>query len=301
MQPQGGGHDRWRIDDPADVRAPGGPQPAGSDQLAAHRERVASQRGTRVLVPGGQVFAEQNIILSAAVDDDMPRFHAPKLFMGAAAIGPDGIVQADFIVVAAKRRLIDRAEQIIVLADSSKFDSSSGQVVCGLEEIDIVITDAGVTPESAAMLERNGVKLLVAARPLKSIISAHIPLDFDQCVAAISRACQTRFEGDIECREHFRRVGDTCDPAVSRRGRERRNTDCCGVRAAQTSDPLASGFENPPASAKPRVWWHWIDGNVSEQGIREDLAWLNQVGVGGVHNFDAALTGGGAERATPRG
>ena len=120
------------------------------------------QRGTRVLVPGGQVFPEQNIILSAAVDDDMPRFHAPKLFMGAAAIGPDGLVQADFILVAAKRRLIDRAEQIIVLADSSKFGSSSGQVVCGLEEIDILITDAGVSPENAALLERNGVKLIVA-------------------------------------------------------------------------------------------------------------------------------------------
>jgi DeoR family transcriptional regulator, ulaG and ulaABCDEF operon transcriptional repressor len=123
---------------------------------------LLSQRGTRVLVPGGQVFPEQNIILSAAVDDDMPRFHAPKLFMGAAAIGPDGLVQADFILVAAERRLIDRAEQIIVLADSSKFGSSSGQVVCGLEEIDILITDAGVSPENAALLERNGVKLIVA-------------------------------------------------------------------------------------------------------------------------------------------
>lgn len=120
------------------------------------------QRGTRVLVPGGQVFPEQNIILSAAVDDDMPRFHAPKLFMGAAAIGPDGLMQADFILVAAKRRLIDRAEQIVVLADSSKFDCSSGQVVCGLEEIDIVITDAGVAPQSADMLRQKGVKVVIA-------------------------------------------------------------------------------------------------------------------------------------------
>ena len=39
------------------------------------------QAGTRVLVPGGSVFREQNIILSATGDDLMPRFHAPKLFM----------------------------------------------------------------------------------------------------------------------------------------------------------------------------------------------------------------------------
>lgn len=65
---------------------------------------------------------------------------------------------------------------------------------------------------------------------------------------------------------------------------------------AQT-DVLVEGFDDPPASAKPRVWWHWMDGNVSQQGIAKDLDWLNAVGVGGVHNFDAAL--GGAGRDTP--
>ena len=40
---------------------------------------LLAQSGTRVLVPGGQVFPEQNIILSAAGDDGMPRFHAPRL------------------------------------------------------------------------------------------------------------------------------------------------------------------------------------------------------------------------------
>jgi hypothetical protein len=65
----------------------------------------------------------------------------------------------------------------------------------------------------------------------------------------------------------------------------------------QAADPLVAGFQNPPASAKPRVWWHWMDGNVSREGIREDLQWLSDVGVGGVHNFDAALAGVG--RDTP--
>jgi DeoR family transcriptional regulator, ulaG and ulaABCDEF operon transcriptional repressor len=128
-------------------------------------DALLSQPGTRVLVPGGQVFPEQSIILSAAIDDDMPRFHAPKLFMGAAAIGPDGLMQADFILMAAKRRLIDRAEQVVVLADSSKFDRSSGQVVCGLEEIDIFITDAGLSPAHADMLRQSGVRLVMVREP----------------------------------------------------------------------------------------------------------------------------------------
>ncbi|HXD03653.1 MAG TPA: DeoR/GlpR family DNA-binding transcription regulator, partial [Novosphingobium sp.] len=71
------------------------------------------QDGTRILVPSGTVFREQNIILAAAGEDSMPRFHAPKLFMGAAAVGPRGIMQADVILVAAERRLIDRAEEVV--------------------------------------------------------------------------------------------------------------------------------------------------------------------------------------------
>jgi len=70
---------------------------------------------------------------------------------------------------------------------------------------------------------------------------------------------------------------------------------------SQTTDPLVAGFENPPATAKPRVWWHWLDGNVNEQGIRKDLEWLHGVGIGGVHNFDASLSGvGPAPKITAR-
>lgn len=120
------------------------------------------QPGTRILLPGGALFREQNIILSAVGDDLMPRFHAPKLFMGAAAVGPQGVMQADIVLVAAERRLIDRAEEVILLVDSSKFRGSSGNVVCGLEEIDIVVTDAGVEDAHVNLLKDAGVRLIIA-------------------------------------------------------------------------------------------------------------------------------------------
>ena len=116
------------------------------------------QDGTRILVPSGTVFREQNIILAAAGEDSMPRFHAPKLFMGAAAVGPRGIMQADVILVAAERRLIDRAEEVVLLVDSSKFTAQSGTIVCGLDEIDVVITDA-VPDDMAEVLRQAGVRI----------------------------------------------------------------------------------------------------------------------------------------------
>ena len=121
---------------------------------------LINQTGTRVLVPSGAVFPEQSIILSVFGEDGMPRFHAPKLFIGAASIGPAGLMQADVVLVAAERRLIDRADEIIVLADSSKFVAPSGNVVCGLEEIDILITDASLNDQTKAILDAAAVKII---------------------------------------------------------------------------------------------------------------------------------------------
>ena len=52
---------------------------------------------------------------------------------------------------------------------------------------------------------------------------------------------------------------------------------------------VEDGFRNPPDSAKPRVWWHWMNGNITKEGIKLDLEWMKRVGIGGFQNFDAAL------------
>jgi DeoR family ulaG and ulaABCDEF operon transcriptional repressor len=120
------------------------------------------QSGTRILVPSGSVFPEQSIILAPTGEDSMPQFHAPKLFMGAAAVAPQGLIQDDVILVAAERRLIERAEKLILLVDSSKFLASSGAIVCALDEVDVLITDDGITPDHADLLRRADIELIIA-------------------------------------------------------------------------------------------------------------------------------------------
>jgi hypothetical protein len=61
------------------------------------------------------------------------------------------------------------------------------------------------------------------------------------------------------------------------------------VPAQKSGDALERGFQNPPESAKPRVWWHWMNGNITKEGIKLDLEWMKRVGIGGFQNFDAAL------------
>jgi hypothetical protein len=63
----------------------------------------------------------------------------------------------------------------------------------------------------------------------------------------------------------------------------------CSGPAIESGINLEKGFQNPPESAKPRVWWHWMNGNISKDGIRADLEWMKRTGIGGFQNFDAGL------------
>lgn len=56
-----------------------------------------------------------------------------------------------------------------------------------------------------------------------------------------------------------------------------------------SKDIVYAGFQTPPNTAKPRVWWHWMNGNITKDGIEKDLEWMHRVGIGGFQNFDASL------------
>jgi alpha-L-rhamnosidase/F5/8 type C domain len=58
---------------------------------------------------------------------------------------------------------------------------------------------------------------------------------------------------------------------------------------ADNADSLTRGFEQPPNSAAPRVWWHWMNGNITKEGIKLDLEWMKRIGIGGFQTFDASL------------
>lgn len=48
-------------------------------------------------------------------------------------------------------------------------------------------------------------------------------------------------------------------------------------------------FKNPTTSSKPLTWWHWINGNVTKEGIRKDLLDMKRIGIGGVQLFDTHM------------
>ena len=131
-------------------------------------EHLIKHTRNNVMVPGGVIYREQAAILSPFDDEVTKNFFAHRMFMGAQGVGRLGVMERDPLMVQGERKLIDQAEQLVVLVDSSKFLQRSSLIVCSLERVDTIITDDGVQDDVAAMLEAAGVKLIVAKASISS-------------------------------------------------------------------------------------------------------------------------------------
>jgi len=59
----------------------------------------------------------------------------------------------------------------------------------------------------------------------------------------------------------------------------------CALAGQPFASDLETGFITPPDSAKPHTWWHWMNGNVTKEGITADLEAMRRVGIGGAQIF----------------
>ena len=86
-----------------------------------------------------------------------------KLYLGVDGIDVDyGITTTEIREAALNRIMMDASQKTIVLADSSKFGRRGFAKIADIDAIDIVITDAGISPKAAKRLEDLGIELIIA-------------------------------------------------------------------------------------------------------------------------------------------
>ena len=124
--------------------------------------RLITKQKIRITLPGGMLFREQAIVLNPYEDGILDNFVASRIFIGAQAISRHGLKQTDPLLVQNERRLLERAEQIVVLVDSSKLNADASLTVCRLNEIDTLVTDAGISDKQRQMLLDAGINLIIA-------------------------------------------------------------------------------------------------------------------------------------------
>lgn len=131
-------------------------------------EHLLKHSKNTIMLSGGIIYREQNIILSPFENDVTRNFYAKRMFMGAQGICSLGIMEADPLIIQAEQKLINQSEELIILVDSSKFKSRSSLILCGLDRVTTIITDDSIRDEDRTMLEDAGVNLIVANETAQS-------------------------------------------------------------------------------------------------------------------------------------
>lgn len=119
------------------------------------------QEGVAHLVmAGGDLHREPGILY--ATQPAEPDFYASKFFLGTQAIGPQGLMESHPLLARANRQLTDWADEVVVLADSSKFRIRARHTILSLTRISTLVTDSGLADDDRKMLEDTGVNVIIA-------------------------------------------------------------------------------------------------------------------------------------------
>jgi len=116
-----------------------------------------------VHVTGGH-FKAPTLSLSGERSADFFRdLYAQKLFLATGALDAEsGLTYPAFSDIPVKRAMIDSAQEIYLVADSSKIGKRSFCVLCSLDKVDMLITDEGITRKQREVIQAAGVEVLVA-------------------------------------------------------------------------------------------------------------------------------------------
>lgn len=122
---------------------------------------LSENEGCEVIITGGRLRAKELSVAGPLSEENMRRFNVEKAILGVAGITEEGIT--DFIIDEAslRRQVIRNASQVIVLADHSKFGIKAACNICGLEAIDVLITDEKAPQELLDHIREHGVRVII--------------------------------------------------------------------------------------------------------------------------------------------
>ena len=93
------------------------------------------------------------------------QFSCNKLFLGTDGLHLDfGLSTSNALEAHLNQAMIEVAEQVIVLADSTKMNVRGFGKICNLDKIDVLITDEGIDIETKTKLEELGIEVVIAPK-----------------------------------------------------------------------------------------------------------------------------------------
>lgn len=117
-----------------------------------------------VILLGGMLRKSSSSVTGPYAQSILNDFFCTKLFLGVDGIDLDlGLTTTSSMEAQLNRQMIAVSQKIIVLTDSTKFGKKGFGRICGLEEIDQIITDSGIPEHYKRTLESMGIEITIIA------------------------------------------------------------------------------------------------------------------------------------------
>ena len=124
--------------------------------------KLASNPNINLVCTGGSARLNVFSLHGAQVDTFIRTLRVDITFLGADAIHTDGTVSnVNLEEALLKQAMIQAADRVILLADSSKFNKTSFAKVCNLNDLEMIITDRGISKEQQEFLESVNIHALI--------------------------------------------------------------------------------------------------------------------------------------------
>lgn len=115
-----------------------------------------------VIQLGGMLRKSSSSVTGAYAENILSDFSCSKLFLGVDGIDVEfGLTTTNMMEAQLNRKMISAAQKTIVLADSSKFGKRGFGKICGLEDIEQIITDSGISEHMAETLTAMGIEVTI--------------------------------------------------------------------------------------------------------------------------------------------
>jgi DeoR family glycerol-3-phosphate regulon repressor len=115
-----------------------------------------------VYVLGGQLRAPEMAVIGAAAAEQARSYYFDRAFIGVSGVIESGFYDYSPEDSDVKRGFIDRAKQVVVLCDSSKFDHRAMARICELPQCHVVVTEAPPPVHLATAFRSAGIQVVVA-------------------------------------------------------------------------------------------------------------------------------------------
>jgi DeoR/GlpR family transcriptional regulator of sugar metabolism len=120
---------------------------------------LASSQQTDLILIGGYVYPRTGVALGPLAIASMESIRVRTAILGAGGVVPEGIYNSNSLLVETERQMMSCGQEVMIVADHTKFGRLALARLCGLEDVDQVVVDSGLSAESRAMLEAAGVPI----------------------------------------------------------------------------------------------------------------------------------------------